>query len=205
MEQPPRTKYGLFVHRNMEPTLIEVGIDEAGKGPMFGRVYAAAVVLPKNREDFEYDDLRDSKKITSSKKLNKIAEYIKENAQAWAVCFEDEKTISECYDEDGNLKEGPEDITACCNKVLDRKIENDPNALNRGNSGNLTINHSLGSWRHEILHGFHLNDEYSNASYPFSAQGEDDSILKRSSSDHSRLKTRHIEEILDNLSCSATP
>ena len=93
MEQPPRTKYGLFIHRNVDPSLIEVGIDEAGKGPMFGRVYAAAVVLPKNREDFEYDDLRDSKKITSSKKLNKIAEYIKENAQAWAVCYEDEKTI----------------------------------------------------------------------------------------------------------------
>lgn len=93
MEQPPRTKYGLFCHRSLDPTLIEIGIDEAGKGPMFGRVYAAAVVLPKNREDFIYDDLRDSKKITSSKKLNNTAEYIKENAQAWAVCYEDEKTI----------------------------------------------------------------------------------------------------------------
>ena len=93
MEQPPRTKYGLFCHRSLDSTLIEIGIDEAGKGPMFGRVYAAAVVLPKNREDFNYDDLRDSKKITSSKKLNDTAEYIKENAQAWAVCYEDEKTI----------------------------------------------------------------------------------------------------------------
>ena len=30
---------------NKDPLSIEIGIDEAGRGPMFGRVYAAAVVL----------------------------------------------------------------------------------------------------------------------------------------------------------------
>lgn len=93
MEQPPKTKYGLFVHQNVNPSLLEIGIDEAGKGPMFGRVYAAAVILPKDRSDFQFDELRDSKKITSAKKLNKIAEYIKEHVTAWAVCYEDEETI----------------------------------------------------------------------------------------------------------------
>lgn len=92
-QQPPRTKYGLFIHRNMDSNIMEIGIDEAGKGPMFGRVYAGAVVLPKTCENFVYEDLRDSKKITSAKKLNTIADYIKENALAWAVCYEDEKTI----------------------------------------------------------------------------------------------------------------
>ena len=42
----------------------EIGIDEAGRGPMFGRVYAACVILPKN-DTFDYSLLKDSKKFTS--------------------------------------------------------------------------------------------------------------------------------------------
>ena len=38
----------------------EIGVDEAGKGPMFGRVYSAAVALPEN--DFRHDLMKDSKK-----------------------------------------------------------------------------------------------------------------------------------------------
>ena len=33
---------------NNESKLFEIGIDEAGRGPMFGRVYTSAVILPKN-------------------------------------------------------------------------------------------------------------------------------------------------------------
>ena len=33
---------------NEDPLIIEIGIDEAGRGPMFGRVYAGAVVLHKD-------------------------------------------------------------------------------------------------------------------------------------------------------------
>ena len=89
-----KTKYGLSTFNNTDPNFIEIGIDEAGKGPMFGRVYAGAVILPReNNEDFSHEDLRDSKKITSDKKLTKIAEYIKEHAIAWAVCYETEEVI----------------------------------------------------------------------------------------------------------------
>tara|TARA_Y100000816_G_scaffold287297_1_gene269749 strand:- start:1960 stop:2667 length:708 start_codon:yes stop_codon:yes gene_type:complete len=77
---------------NPESKLFEIGIDEAGRGPMFGRVYSAAVVLPKNN-DFKYELLKDSKKFTSEKKINEVADYIKDNAIAWAVSFEDEKII----------------------------------------------------------------------------------------------------------------
>lgn len=77
---------------NSESKLFEIGIDEAGRGPMFGRVYSAAVVLPKNN-DFKYELLKDSKKFTSEKKINEVADYIKDNAIAWAVSFEDEKII----------------------------------------------------------------------------------------------------------------
>lgn len=50
-----------------ESNFDEIGIDEAGRGPMFGRVYSAAVILPKNN-DFKYELLKDSKKFTSKKK-----------------------------------------------------------------------------------------------------------------------------------------
>ena len=55
---------------------IEIGVDEAGRGPMFGRVYAAAVVLPKY-DSIKHDDMKDSKKFSSEKKINKTADYIK--------------------------------------------------------------------------------------------------------------------------------
>ena len=73
--------------------VLEIGVDEAGRGPMFGRVYAGAVVLPKNMELFDHSKMKDSKKFTSKKKIEEVAEYIKENAIAWAVAYEDEQVI----------------------------------------------------------------------------------------------------------------
>tara|TARA_X000000368_G_C22954208_1_gene678021 strand:- start:290 stop:961 length:672 start_codon:yes stop_codon:yes gene_type:complete len=69
----------------------EIGVDEAGKGPMFGRVYSAAVVLPES--DFRHDMMKDSKKFTSIKKIKEAYEYIKENALAHSVCYEEPKII----------------------------------------------------------------------------------------------------------------
>ena len=43
--------------------LIEIGIDEAGRGPMLGRVYAAAVILPKD-DSFQHNLMKDSKRFT---------------------------------------------------------------------------------------------------------------------------------------------
>jgi len=71
---------------------MEIGIDEAGRGPMFGRVYSAAVILPNN-DEFKYELLKDNKKFTSEKKINEVADYIKTNALFWSVSYEDEKTI----------------------------------------------------------------------------------------------------------------
>ena len=72
----------------------EIGVDEVGRGPLFGRVYTAAVILPKN-DSFNFSIIKDSKKFTSKKKIQEVAQYIKENALAWYVSFEDEKTIDE--------------------------------------------------------------------------------------------------------------
>jgi ribonuclease HII len=79
-----------------EQSTLEIGADEAGRGPMLGRVYSGAVVLPKD-DSFDHFKMKDSKKFTSknSKKIQEVAEYIKENAIAWAVEYEDEKVIDE--------------------------------------------------------------------------------------------------------------
>lgn len=75
---------------------LEIGADEAGRGPMFGRVYSGAVILPKD-DSFHHFKMKDSKKFTSKnpKKINEVAEYIKQHAIAWAVEYEDESVIDE--------------------------------------------------------------------------------------------------------------
>ena len=45
---------------NEEEGTFEIGVDEVGRGPMFGRVYTAAVVLPK--DGIDYSLFKDSKK-----------------------------------------------------------------------------------------------------------------------------------------------
>jgi len=79
-----------------EANIIEIGADEAGRGPMFGRVYAGAVVLPKD-DSFDHYKMKDSKKFTSKnpKKIQEVADYIKANAIAWAVEYEDERVIDD--------------------------------------------------------------------------------------------------------------
>ena len=76
--------------------IMECGIDEAGRGPMFGRVYAGLVILPKD-DSFNHSLMKDSKKFSSKnkKKIEEAAEYIKDNAIAWAVEYENEQTIDE--------------------------------------------------------------------------------------------------------------
>lgn len=64
----------------------EIGIDEAGRGPLFGRLYVAACVLPKDTS-FHHEWMCDSKKIHSRKKMKEISEYIKQNAVAWNIQF----------------------------------------------------------------------------------------------------------------------
>ena len=52
----------------------EIGIDEVGRGPMFGRVYTAAVILPKS-DVFDHSKMKDSKRFSSKKKINEVAEW----------------------------------------------------------------------------------------------------------------------------------
>ena len=79
---------------NEDDTVYEIGVDEVGRGPMFGRVYTAAVILPKD-DSFDCSMVKDSKKFSSKKKIEEASKYVKENALAWYISFEDEKKIDE--------------------------------------------------------------------------------------------------------------
>jgi ribonuclease HII len=89
-----KKKHVLSSFYNENPEIIEIGVDEVGRGPLFGRVYTAAVILSKDNT-FDHSKMKDSKKFTSKKKINETAEYIKSNALAWFVTYEDEKTIDD--------------------------------------------------------------------------------------------------------------
>jgi ribonuclease HII len=75
-----------------DPNILEIGLDEVGRGPLFGRVYTAAVILPKD-DTFDHFKMKDSKRFHSKKKIEEMSEYIKENAIAWSISFEDEQVI----------------------------------------------------------------------------------------------------------------
>lgn len=61
--------------------LVEAGCDEAGRGPLAGPVFAAAVILP---EGFHHALLNDSKQM-SEKARDTLREVIEREAVSWAV------------------------------------------------------------------------------------------------------------------------
>jgi ribonuclease HII len=63
------------------PKLLVCGVDEAGRGPIAGPVYAAAVILDPARR---VNGLADSKVLTAERR-EVLAGRIKERAIAWAV------------------------------------------------------------------------------------------------------------------------
>ena len=59
----------------------QAGVDEAGRGPLVGSVFAAAVVLP---DEYDLPGLTDSKKL-SERRRDELAVLIKQQALAWCV------------------------------------------------------------------------------------------------------------------------
>ena len=76
----------------------EIGVDEVGRGPLFGRTYVAAVVLPPvgsiSREQAAvFDQVRDSKKISSRAKMREIADLVKAACPWWSIQFQEPEAI----------------------------------------------------------------------------------------------------------------
>ncbi len=65
------------------------GLDEVGRGPLFGPVVAAAVILPRG---CSLPGLNDSKKL-SEKKRNELDVEIRANAVSWAIAAVDAEAI----------------------------------------------------------------------------------------------------------------
>ena len=59
----------------------QAGVDEAGRGPLVGSVFAVAVVLP---DEYDLPGLTDSKKL-SERRRDELAVLIKQQALAWCV------------------------------------------------------------------------------------------------------------------------
>jgi ribonuclease HII len=75
----------------MNDVKITAGVDEAGRGPLAGEVYAAAVIL---NPDDSIDGLRDSKKL-SPKRRSDLSIQIKRRALAWSISFASVEEIDE--------------------------------------------------------------------------------------------------------------
>jgi len=63
------------------PDLLICGVDEAGRGPIAGPVYAAAVILDPRRP---IAGLADSKQLTEAKRT-RVADAIRSQATAWSI------------------------------------------------------------------------------------------------------------------------
>jgi ribonuclease HII len=80
---------GLFDDLPASLDEIICGVDEAGRGPLAGPVFAAAVILDISRP---IEGLRDSKKLTEAKR-DLLAPLIKQHALAWAIAEASEDEI----------------------------------------------------------------------------------------------------------------
>ncbi len=77
---------------------VEVGLDEAGRGSLWGRLYVGAVVLsPEDEAYFDHgatmlNEIADSKKLTRRKRAI-LADFIRENAIEVAVAYAEPEEI----------------------------------------------------------------------------------------------------------------
>ncbi|MHC5224566.1 ribonuclease HII [Ignatzschineria sp. LJL83] len=83
--------FDLELDSQIEREEIIAGVDEAGRGPLCGEVFAAAVILDP---DNPIEGLDDSKKLTE-KRRTQLAIEIKEKAKSWAIASSSVEEIDE--------------------------------------------------------------------------------------------------------------
>ncbi len=83
--------YSYEIQAHNDGFTVVCGVDEAGRGPLAGPVFAGAVILPEN---YTHEILNDSKKL-SEKKRDLVYDDIVRDALAWSVGVATEKEIDE--------------------------------------------------------------------------------------------------------------
>ena len=120
------------------------GVDEAGRGPLAGPVFAAAVILPKG---FIVEGANDSKEL-SEKKREALFEKIKEEAVSYSIAMVDERTIDEVNilnatfmamnDAINNLSQKPDFVMIDGNKIPNG-LEIPAEAIVKGDANSISI------------------------------------------------------------------
>ncbi len=116
----------------------EIGLDEAGRGPLIGRVYAGAVIWDNDKD---FDLINDSKKLTPKKRAIAL-DWIKNNIKYWGVGYADEKEIDSI------------NILNATKLAMDRAIQD---LISKGNKYNENLNLS-----HLIIDGTGWEKKFKN-------------------------------------------
>jgi ribonuclease HII len=110
----PRT---LFTRYSDNPNVTEIGIDEVGRGPLFGRVYVAGTILPKLGEGgFDHALMKDSKRFSSQTRLVEAYDHAVAHCIDYEVCYESETTV----DEINILQATHQAMHRCIQALIDR-------------------------------------------------------------------------------------
>lgn len=100
---------------------IIIGVDEAGRGPLFGDVYTSAVILP-SQDDFDLSLLKDSKRFTSKKKIKEVFQYIQEQSTIYSIDY----ATHEMIDTINILQATQQSMHKSIFNVITQYIENHP-------------------------------------------------------------------------------
>jgi ribonuclease HII len=127
---PPRRRKPAQPAAPLKPELdpskkYEIGVDEAGRGPLFGRLYVAGVILPKG-DDFDHSRMKDSKKFHSEKKIREVAEYIRQHCLAYHIAYIEPTTIDEINIRQAVLRAMTECCRVCLGEIQSRHVRDHP-------------------------------------------------------------------------------
>jgi len=132
----------------LDGTTIEVGVDEAGRGCLFGPVCVGAVVWP-HEDPLSCDtdvplEIKDSKKV-SEKKRYELKDYIEANAVAWSVQF----ISHEAIDKTNILKATMKGMHQCIDDIR-KQLEIDT-ILVDGDKFDIYLNEDFDYINHECI------------------------------------------------------
>lgn len=123
----------------------EICLDEVGRGPLFGRVYVGAVILPsqlspitpvenagsdditikkkgRKQKPITYIDIKDSKKFSSKTRISEVSDFIKEKCLYWSIQFAEASVI----DEINILQAVFKCMHLCIQDLIERILKDDP-------------------------------------------------------------------------------